>query len=526
MQNNIKNTKVLIVGAGPSGLMMACQLARLGVSFRIIEKKEHPTTYSGALIVQARTLEIFDQMGIAEKAIQEGIEAHKINIIFNGKNPLALNLKDIGKGLTKFPNLLMLEQSKTEQLLIDFIHDYGFSIERQTEFLRFSQDNDGVTSTVKLPDGREEVIQSDYLIAADGGQSLIRKRLNIPFLGKTHKLTLFVLDSEATVDMQPNEICFSFSEKASTGIFPLKDERWRIDGTIPNELEVKNTITFNDIEETYSQRTHLNIKLQEPQWFSVFHAHQRYAELYRQNRCFLVGDAAHAFSPIGAQGMNTGMQDVYNLAWKLSLVINGKAKESFLNTYNAERQPIAKKLVLSTDRAFQIVSSNKFLAKRIRLNLVPFLLRVLFPIVEKRGYLSRYLFSGISEIGVHYRKNALSNKSSIGIFPFRSPKPGDRLPYILFDGINLQDKVKEAKFHLIIFAEDSSAGIYKVLAEKYKDILSTEIIPLNAGTANLYKSLGIKKDGCYLVRPDMYIAYRSNKLRIDHFERFFNQYLQ
>jgi 2-polyprenyl-6-methoxyphenol hydroxylase-like FAD-dependent oxidoreductase len=390
--NTIKNTKTLIVGAGPSGLMMACQLALRNIPFRIIEKNEHHSNYSGALIIQPRTLEIFDQMGIAEKAMASGVCAHKINIIFNRVKSLTLELKDLGKDLSKFPNLLMLEQSKTEQLLINFIKDYGYAVERRTTLLRLCPDSDDVTVILKLPDGSEEIIKTPYLIAADGGQSLVRTQLNIPFLGKSHKLSLFVLDTKAEINLPSNTISFFFSKNASSGIFPLTSGMWRIDGTIPKELETKDILTFNDIEKNFAQRIGMDVKLYDPQWFSVFHSHQRYAGLFRQNRIFLIGDAAHVLSPVGAQGMNTGLQDAYNLAWKLAMVIEGQAKDSLLDSYHEERQHLAKKLVSSTDRAFQMVTSNSFLAKKFRLGIAPLLLRLLFSIIQKKTWIGRLLF--------------------------------------------------------------------------------------------------------------------------------------
>jgi 2-polyprenyl-6-methoxyphenol hydroxylase-like FAD-dependent oxidoreductase len=530
LQNSTQSTDVLIVGAGPSGLMMACQLARHGISFRIIDRKDQSASYSGALILQARSLEILDQMGIANKALEEGIIAQKISISFNGKKPLGLNLKGIGTSLTKFPYLLMIEQSKTEQILTNYIETYGHSIERKTELLHFSRNNVKVTVILGLPDGSEEIVEASYLIAADGGQSLIRKQLNIPFLGKTHQLSLFVLDTRADADLQADEIYFSFTKHASSGIFPLTQGRKRIDGTLSKELNGKKPLAFNDIEKNYADRVSLKIKLYEPEWFSVFHTHQRYASTFRLNRCFLIGDAAHVLSPVGAQGMNTGLQDAYNLAWKLSLVILKKADDPLLDTYQSERQPLAKELIRSTDRAFHLVSDHNFLSETFRLRIAPFLLKTLFPIIEKQRSLGQFLFKGISETGIHYRKNFFTKQASKGIFPRKAPKPGDRLPFIFFnlDGneINIQNKIKTKEFHLFAFTKQEPATEYKKFAEKYQGILSIEVIPFNPGTAILYKKLGIKDEGCYLIRPDMYIAYRSNKPGNDDVERFLHHYLK
>ena len=237
-------TQVLIVGAGPPGLMMACQLALRKIPFRIIDKNEQHLSRSGALIIHARSLEIFNQMGIADKAISQGILASKINLVFNGKKPLSLVLNKMGNGLTKFPGLLLLEQSKTEQLLADFLQSYGHSVERKTELTGFSQYDEGCTNIVKMPNGKNIVIKSKYVIAADGSHSFIRDQLNIPFSGKTYELSLFVFDGKVDIDLPPDEICFSFTEKSSAGIFPLKDGRWRVDGTIPRNISSNEENSF------------------------------------------------------------------------------------------------------------------------------------------------------------------------------------------------------------------------------------------------------------------------------------------
>lgn len=186
--------RVLIVGAGPTGLMMGSQLARFKIPFRIIDKNEGPTTQSRALVIQPRSLEIFEQMGIAERAVKQGRTFQKINYVVNGKLAQRVPLGDFGKGLTQFPYLLILEQSKTEPLLIDFLRHQGHDVEWLTELASFSQSDSGVSATLKHLD-KEETIEIDWLIGADGASSLVRKTLDIPFGGETYKESLFVLDS-------------------------------------------------------------------------------------------------------------------------------------------------------------------------------------------------------------------------------------------------------------------------------------------------------------------------------------------
>lgn len=529
MQSTSKNTEVLIVGAGPSGLMMACQLAIHNVPFRIIDKKIGETRYSGALVVHARTLEIFGQMGISDQALREGVAVSKIKISFNGRNSIPLNIKNIGEGISPFPNLFLLEQSITERLLRDFILKYGYTIERKTELIEFGQDTSGVASLVKLPDGKEEVIKSAYLVAADGGLSTIRTRAKIAFEGKTNELSLFVTDCKADVDLPLDEICFSFTKSASSGLFPLKDGRRRIDGALSGRLDKNYPISFQDVEKNFASRNRMNIRLYEPEWFSVFHSHQRYAEAFRQNRCFLVGDAAHIFSPVGAQGMNTGIQDAYNLAWKLAFVIQGKATPSILTTYSEERQSIAQNLVNATDRVFRLVTSERYFHKIIRLWFFPILFRLIFYLMENVSAFRRFIFNGIAEVGIHYRKNYQLKIASNGKFSSKAPRPGDRLPYILLTindkMINIQDKIDGKKFHLFAFGYDDKYADIMAITKGYVVSTSAESFAYNQDTKLLFDTFGINSTGLYLIRPDMHIAYRSDKFDPEHFSNYLKQLL-
>jgi 2-polyprenyl-6-methoxyphenol hydroxylase-like FAD-dependent oxidoreductase len=517
-------TQVLIVGAGPPGLMMACQLAHRNISFRIIDKSDQHLSGSGALIVHARSLEIFNQMGIADRAISMGIVAAKIKVVFNGRKPLTLVLNKMGQGLTKFPGLLLIEQSRTEQLLENYLQSFGHSVERRMELTGFTQFDDGCTSIVRKPDGKNIIIKSKYIIAADGSHSFIRDHLKIPFSGKTYELALFVFDGKADIDLSPDEICFSFTEKSSTGIFPLKEGRWRVDGTIPRHISSLEEITFRDIEPDFASRNRLKIKLHDPERFSVFHSHQQYAGAFKYKRCFMIGDAAHVFSPVGAQGMNTGMQDAYNLAWKMAMSLEGHSNETLLGSYQKERQPLARNMIKSTDHFFRIVTGSSNMDKKIRLQLAPFLLKIFFPIIEKQKILSRYLFNSISEIGINYRKSPLSGKSSYGYFRLNAPKPGDRLPYIPYNHLgkeaNLQDIITGKFFHLIIFSRIELTVEFSSYISQYSGWLMVHHIPPDDGTSSLYKRLGTGRTVCYLVRPDMYIAYRTRKLNIENLEKY------
>lgn len=521
-----KTAEVLIVGAGPTGLMMACQLAIHQVSFRIIDKNESPSKSSGAMIVQARSLEIFEQMGIAREALKGGIIANKINVLYNGKKITSTVIKDIGRNLSQFPFLLMLEQSKTEKIFLKFISERGHSVERGTRFKSLIQEKEGVTSVVILPDGSEQSIKTKYVIAADGANSTIRNFLNIPFKGKTYPKPIFILDCKAKTELVPDEICFAFSNSSVAGFFPLQGSRWRIDSVLPKEIEKLENITFDYIAKDFHLWTKMNITFQGYEWFSVSHSHQKYAGSIRVRNCFIIGDAAHVNTPIGAQGMNTGLQDAYNLAWKLAFVINHKAKPELLDTYATERSGISKSFAHYADMVFKLVTSKYAVVVFFRMYMLRLILKVLFPLLEKRSAFSQMFFKSISQIGIHYRDSILSFKASEGKFVPGAPQPGDRLPYVEFiykgrktDNYKILDV---GCINLFVLANDLPEEI-KIIAEKYN--LAVELIIGLPETEKLYESLGIKNTGYCLIRPDMYIALRSATLNTHYLNNYMQQFL-
>ena len=507
---------------------MGCQLSRFKIPFRIIDKNEGPTTQSRALVIQPRSLEIFEQMGIAERAVKQGRTFQTINYVVNGKLAQRVPLGDFGKGLTQFPYLLILEQSKTEPLLIDFLRHQGHGVEWLTELASFSHSDRGVSASLKHLD-KEETIETDWLIGADGASSLVRKNLDIPFGGETYKESLFVLDCKINWPFKDDEAAIALSKDAFGLFFPMTDGRCRVSGIVSEEYADKDSISFDAVNRDFAKNLKMDVTLSDPQWISLYHAHHRYVAQFRKGRCFLAGDAAHVHSPAGAQGMNTGLQDAYNLAWKLALVIRGQAEETILDTYQEERLPIARRLVQTTDRLFGItVSQNPFVVFW-RVHVMPRLVAL----IPKEKHLLRFAFRLISQIGIHYRNGPISRNASYGSFPRKAPRPGDRLPFITFHEanklINIQDKVKAPTFHLLLFPGHESeerVNSVRTIFNEYEDVVQIEPIPLTQATKNLYGVLGVKNDGYYLVRPDMYVAYRSNGLSQEHARNFLRTSIQ
>jgi 2-polyprenyl-6-methoxyphenol hydroxylase-like FAD-dependent oxidoreductase len=519
---------VLIVGAGPTGLMLACQLERFGIPYRIIEKNSGPTTQSRALAIQARSLELFAQMGIAQKAVEQGKRAKAVNYVARGRLAQRISLEGHGEALTAFPYLLILDQSRTERLLIDILDQHDHAVEWQTELVALTENSDGVVATLKRADGTHERVQAAWLVGADGAKSVVRQILAIPFGGKTYKYSLFVLDCVVDLPFKDDEGYIAFSDTSFAAFFPMTEGRCRVISMLPEELSDKEQITFADVAQDFAERMQMDVKLSDPKWLSVYHSHHRYVATFRQGRCFLAGDAAHIHSPVGAQGMNTGLQDAHNLAWKLAMVISGQAGRNVLETYNEERLPIAKRLVRTTDRVFSLTLNTNPLARFWIMYVAPKALAL----VLNEKHLARFAFTTISQIGIRYRTSSLSRNASLGAFPRHAPQPGDRLPYVLFHEqekkVNIQDKLKEPAFHLFVFPgiqTETEAQALQNAADAFDGAIVVETIPLTAATKPLYETLGVQHGGCYLVRPDMYIAYRSAALNAEHFEHYLERFL-
>lgn len=508
-----KPLDVLIVGAGPAGLMMACQLALHKIRFRIIDRRISSSKYSGALIIHARTMEILHQMGLAEKAIKNGIIARVINIRFNHQKNYSLDISSFGSVLTRYPYLLMAEQWQTELLLNQFLNEHGHWVEEGVYLSGLNQQQDMVTSEITRPDGTVETINSLFLIGADGKESFVRSQLNIPFAGKTQRSRLFITDCKARLPISEREIFFSFAPDITSGFFPLKGGRWRVDGLIP--VIQHNEVSFKDVGDFFSQKNRSGIALYHPDWFSVFRSHSRCASSFRVNRCFLIGDAAHVHSPVGAQGMNTGMQDAYNLAWKLAFYIRGKANERLLDSYQQERRPVAVNTIRYTDKAYAFMTKNTPLARLLRLYLLPLGMPLILFWINKRPKLKDRIFCAISGIGISYKNSMVSSSSPEEDFPAHSPRPGERLPYIGYfkkgRQFSLHNGLNSTHFHLFIFGRHILPEMFQSVISKYRNILLLTYVDKDQDTWIVYHQLGLKERGCYLVRPDMYVAWRSHE---------------
>lgn len=351
---NTVNTDVIIIGAGQTGLSLACQFVRHhGVDFVIVEKNEGVTPYSKAIGVQARTLEVYEQLGLAEKAVEQGAIAGKGRLLAGGEVRGEMDLSNIGEGLSPYPYVLMLEQSKNERLLYEYLQGYRKEVLWNTELESFSQTVSGVTAQVKTAGGAFQTIEAKYLVGCDGAKSPVRHALGLPFEGSTFERMFYVADALVDFNLSHDALQVCLSKDSFVVFFPLKGEkRYRIVGVFPEEFaKDEGDVLYEEIERRTKEITKLDLDIHDVEWFSTYKVHTRHVGRFSEDRCFLAGDSAHIHSPAGAQGMNTGIQDAYNLAWKMALVLQAKADRRLLETYNEERLENAKRLLETTDRS-------------------------------------------------------------------------------------------------------------------------------------------------------------------------------
>lgn len=507
-------TDVLIVGAGPTGLSLACQFVRFGVDFVIIDKKETITPYSKAIGVQARTLEIYDQIGLADTAVEQGTIAEKARLIIGGEVRGVLDFANIGEGLSPFPFVLMLEQSKNEKLLYEYLQSHQKEVRWKTELETFSQDKDGVTAQVKLSDGSARTVEAKYIVGCDGPKSPVRHTAGLTFEGSTFERIFFVADAQVDWDLSHDALSVCFSEDSFVVFFPLKGEkRYRIVGVFPEEFNKdEGEILYEEIEARIKKEAKLTLDIHDVEWFSTYKVHTRHVNNFSAGRCFLAGDAAHVHSPAGAQGMNTGIQDAYNLAWKLVFVLRGGGEEKLLDSYNEERLENAKHLLKTTDRMFQFVASPEWFLEFLRMNVLPYFAKY----IMRFSAVKEFVFPLVSQTGISYRNSSISDHSGDKNFEIEA---GDRMPYFQVNGESIYDKLNEPKFHFMVFT-DTKTDVALLKAEiknSYSDLIDFNAVPINPRITEIF---GTDKPFCVLLRPDNHIGYISLDISADKIEAY------
>ena len=512
-------TDVVIIGAGPTGLSLACQFVRYGVDFIIIEKNEGITPYSKAIGVQARTLEIYEQLGLAQKAVEQGTVAARGRLIVGGEVRGELDFSNIGEGLSPYPFVLMLEQSKNEKLLYEYLQSHRKEVLWRTELDSFSQNKSGVTVQVKTTDSKSQIIKARYLVGCDGPKSLVRHTLGLSFEGSTFERTFYVADAQIDWNLNHDALHICLSKDSFVVFFPLKGEkRYRIVGVFPEEFaKDESDILYEEIEARIKKEANLDLEIHDVEWFSTYKVHTRHVNKFSEGKGFLAGDAAHIHSPAGAQGMNTGIQDGYNLAWKMALVLQGKMDEILLETYNEERLENAKNLLRTTDRMFQFAAGSEWFLAFLRTNVLPPLANYILSIDAVR----KFVFPLLSQIGINYRHSSLSRHAGDENYEI---KAGDRMPYFLVAGKSIYERLQQPKFHWLVFSNSQSdfQTLKPEFESQYVELVDLNAIPLDSQAARVF---GTEKSFNVLLRPDNYIAFISQGTSSGELRTYLNKFV-
>lgn len=515
---------VLVVGAGPVGLALTNDLIRRGIGCRLIDSAPHATQKTKAVGVMPRTLELLAKMGVAKPAIERGLKAAIFCPYSDGKR---LTRIDFGEHLldSPYPYVLMLPQHQTEELLTEHLHRQGGAIEWRTELISLTQDEQGVEALLRHADGREERVRTAFLVGCDGAHSTVRHLLGLPFSGEAFEQSFAVGNVRLDWDLPYDEI-FAFVHRGSfIAYFPMVHRRCRV--VIAYELDKAPTgdVTLEEIQSMIDTCGPLGARASDPADLTRFHVNQRRAEHYRRGRIFLAGDAAHIHSPIGAQGMNTGMQDAFNLAWKLALMVKGQASAQLLHSYEAEREQVGEALLHGTGRATRLVLTHHPLLVALRNRLAPLYFSA------APGALHR-LAEALSEISIAYPHSPIvrdvrDNKGAL--------QAGDRAPDGLVrtseeaELLSLFELVNSPRSILLVFTGQQEATtveqqwreIEALLAEGYEQIIEAYLITKQAVarskqeagrilqdvTGELHQRYGTEHGGLLLVRPDGYIGF-------------------
>ena len=507
-------TDIIIVGAGPTGLALACQLIRYGVDFVIFDRKETTTPHSKAIGVQARTLEIYEQIGLADKLIEQGAIAEKARLVVSGEVRGEIGFGELGKGLSQYPFVLIVEQGKHEKVLYDFIKANGKDVLWQTELESFTQDESGVKANVKNASGETETIEARFLAACDGAKSPVRHALGLQFEGSTFERLFYVADVEVDWQLSHDALTVFLLKNNLLVFFPIRGERHhRIVGTFPEEFaKDEGEVLYEEIEEQIKKDAEINLDITNVNWFSTYKVHTRRVNKFSVGRCFLAGDAAHIHTPAGAQGMNTGIQDGYNLAWKLAMVSRGKAGEKLLETYNEERLENAENLLKTTDRLLSFVASPDAFLAYFRTHIFPYVAGAAFNFDPVK----KFVFPRISQISINYRHSSLSDTQ--GNF---SVKAGDRMPYFTVEGTSVYDRLREPKFHLLIFF-DGSGNLPDFPETEFSELTDFDRLPLYPHIAKIF---GTNESFTVLLRPDNYIGFISAEISDEILKRYLSKAL-
>lgn len=508
-------TDVLVVGAGPVGLFCANELLRHGLNVRIIDKKEGLSDKSKALGLHIRTLDVMDDCDFLKEILSQGQRVE--GAIFNsrGKPLFEVNFNGIG---SKRNYLIDLPQNQTETIFYQRLLSQQMPVAWQTELVSFSQSSLGVKATIKDKDGNTEEIKADWLMACDGSHSTLRHLVNESFQGAAYEQTWWLADVHIDWAKPQNKMLIYVNDRGPLACFPMGETRYRVVMTAPPAFS--GELTLDDIVSEFKIRSLEAFTLSNPLWLSQFTIHHRQIQNYRHGRVFFAGDAAHIHSPMGGQGLNTGIQDIYNLVWKLAMVQRGLAKDELLDSYQAERHPIGEQVLKKTDLMTRMI----LLRNPVLISLRNAFARLMVSLKPVRKAIARDL----AELTISYAKSPivyvqgaagrLKIGEYIGDFSLMDEQRGSqetgptltrgtRHHLFVFCGQNPGDLTAFAAL-LPRLAErvQAFAAVHAVVSDTITlpgDFPSTYIDP----GFSLHKRFDLEHETAVLVRPDKYVGF-------------------
>ena len=516
----------LVVGAGPVGLTMACELARHGVRCRIIDQARERSQTSKALGIFPRTLEVLHTMGLSDRFLAAGQRLRGLTLHHGAERLAQVELTTVA---SPFPFALSLPQSETERLLLEQLASLGVEVERETSLTTLEQSSDAVHATLRHADGQTEAVDTPWLLGCDGAHSATRHALGFEFEGSQYEESFILADVRIETALAHDRIQLFLSEDGLLGAFPFGGERWRIVANIPPIVRAQSVpeVTLEEVQTLATRRGLTDARLSDPAWLSRFHISHRKVRDYRKLRVFLAGDAAHIHSPAGGQGMNTGIQDAFNLAWKLALVVRGRAPAQLLASYQLEREPVARGVLNLTDRMTRMATVRNPVAQSVR--------DFLLPMVTRIDLVAEKMAEQLCELNVNYRQSPIVENHGSG-----HPRAGERAP-----DAELRDDQGRARRifeflqtprHVLLFflgangrgpAEaDALARELSALPKDSLDVYgitrgeTADRADLRDLTGLAHAAYSLPNGGVVLVRPDGYVGYRSGDFDLGKFRAY------
>jgi 2-polyprenyl-6-methoxyphenol hydroxylase-like FAD-dependent oxidoreductase len=533
---------VLVVGAGTTGLTLACELARHGAPVRIVDKSPGIDPHARATVVHSRTLEVFQDLGVVDQVLAAGAEVRGMSFYAKGRRFLHSRYEGVD---SPFPFAVALPQHRTEAILEDLLTRSGAKVERETELVAMDPGGDGVRATLRHADGRVEEVDTPWLIGCDGAHSSVRHLNRQDFPGEADPHAYLLADAVVDAALEPDEGHGFLTDHGALFLLVLPEGRRIIVADLPRDYEAASEApTLEEIQAILDERGPAGARVRDPRWLTYFHIHYRVARHYRSGRTLLAGDAVHIHSLIGGQGMNTGIQDAYNLAWKLALVARGQAPERLLDSYETERRQVAEDVVETTRRQTESTEIFEKLSPDERDRLCA---KLIVPEPEQ----IRMARHG-EEIDLDYRASPICAEHGE---PFAAgPHAGAQAPdtaALRLGGarLTLYELLRGPEHTLLLFAgpDDALSSVGRLaesgasLARDHEGQLrayvvvpglrggvvvpSPQAMVLHDPERRLHQRYGAD-DGClYLIRPDGYVAFRSKPAKMaglrDHLDRIF-----